>query len=257
MSSKFILKMRDFWRKNKPKIIIALLIWLVIIVINYILKNFKQEELPKTTYEPHIAIMDNSEVPEKLQDPIENLIDKYINYCNNKEYENAYTMISSNCRNALYPDIESFKKYIDSIFNTTTFNITFNISKLIFYILIFLVLISTHEFIHLVCIPNFLKSEKTYWGITFYGGFVATTEKISKSRFVIISIMPFLFISIIFPLIMALLGFLSNSIIFFCFINAAASSVDILNLFIILFQVPNNSHIVNNGNETYYKLSSN
>ncbi len=117
MSSKFILKMRDFWRKNKPKIIIALLIWLVIIVINYILKNFKQEELPKTTYEPHIAIMDNSEVPEKLQDPIENLIDKYINYCNNKEYENAYNMISSNCRNALYPDIESFKKYIDSIFD--------------------------------------------------------------------------------------------------------------------------------------------
>lgn len=157
----------------------------------------------------------------------------------------------------IYKFFQPFQKYIDSIFNTTTFNITFNISKLIFYILIFLVLISTHEFIHLVCIPNFLKSEKTYWGITFYGGFVATTEKLSKSRFVIISIMPFLFISIIFPLIMALLGFLSNSIIFFCFINAAASSVDILNLFIILFQVPNNSHIVNNGNETYYKLSSN
>ena len=159
----------------------------------------------------------------------------------------------------IYIFFQPFQKYIDGMFNTNTFNINinFNISKLIFYFLIFLVLICTHEFIHLVCIPNFLKSEKTYWGITFYGGFVATTEKISKFRFVIISIMPFLFISIIFPLIMTLLGFLNNFIIFLCFINAAASSVDILNLFIILFQVPNNSYIVNNGNETYYRLLSN
>lgn len=117
MSSKFILKVRNFWKRNKSKIIIALLIWLVIIVINFILKNLKQEELPKTTYEPHVAIMDDSEVPEKLQDPIENLIDEYISYCNNKEYDNAYNMISTSCKSSLYPDIEDFKKYIDSVFD--------------------------------------------------------------------------------------------------------------------------------------------
>ena len=118
MGSKFILKIRDFWKKNKSKIIIVLLIWFVMIVINYILKNWKVEELPSTTYEPHTAIMDNSEVPEKLQDPIEDLINEYIGYCNKKEYENAYYMLSEECRNALYPNIEGFKTYIDSIFDS-------------------------------------------------------------------------------------------------------------------------------------------
>lgn len=118
MSSKFILKLKDFWRKNKTKIIIVLLIWGVIIIINFILKNFKPEELPSTTYEPHVSIMNNSEVPKKLQNPIEKLIEQYINYCNNKEYDNAYNMLSKSCREAMYPNIEDFKQYIDNIFDT-------------------------------------------------------------------------------------------------------------------------------------------
>ncbi len=117
MRANFILKMKDFWRKNKTKIIIALLIWLVIVIINYILKNVNVEITPKTTYEPHTAIMDDSKVPEKLQNPIEELISKYINYCNNKEYENAYNMLSYDCKNQLYPNIEDFKTYIDSVFD--------------------------------------------------------------------------------------------------------------------------------------------
>ncbi len=117
MRADFILKMKDFWRKNKTKIIIALLIWLVIVIINYILKNINVEITPKTTYEPHTAIMDDSNVPEKLQNPIEELISKYINYCNNKEYENAYNMLSYDCKNQLYPNIEDFKTYIDSVFD--------------------------------------------------------------------------------------------------------------------------------------------
>lgn len=117
MRANFILKMKDFWRKNKTKIIIALLIWLVIVIINYILKNINVEVTPKTTYEPHTAIMDDSKVPEKLQNPIEELISKYINYCNNKEYENAYNMLSYDCKTQLYPNIEDFKTYIDNVFD--------------------------------------------------------------------------------------------------------------------------------------------
>lgn len=117
MGTKFILKIKDFWRKHKAKIIIILLIWLAIIIINQILKNIEKEELPSTTYEPHTAVMDNSKVPEKLQDPIEKLIEEYINYCNNKEYENAYNMLSDDCKKDVYPDIEDFKIYIDSVFD--------------------------------------------------------------------------------------------------------------------------------------------
>ena len=117
MSSKFILKLRDFFRKNKAKIIIALLIWAVIAIINFILKNMEPVEMPSTIYQPHTAIMDDTEVPKKLQDPIEKLIQEYIDHCNNKEYEAAYNMISQECREVLYPDISDFKIYIDSIFD--------------------------------------------------------------------------------------------------------------------------------------------
>lgn len=118
MYTDFRLKVRDFFKRNKSKIIIVLIVWLAIFIINYILKNYKGIETPKTAYSPHTAVMDNSKVPDKQQAPIEKLIEEYIKYCNNKEYEKAYNMLSSECKNEIYPNIEEFKKYIDSVFNT-------------------------------------------------------------------------------------------------------------------------------------------
>lgn len=118
MFTDFKLKIRDFYKRNRSKIIIILIIWFVIIVINFILKNYKGPQIPKTSYKPHTAIMDNSEVPKKDQEPIENLIDSYIECANNKDYEKAYNMLSYDCRNNLYPNIEGFKRYIDNVFDT-------------------------------------------------------------------------------------------------------------------------------------------
>ena len=84
------IKVRDFFKRNKSKILIILIIWLIVIIINFILKYYKAPQIPVTSYSPHTAIMDDSTVPKKYQDEIENLINKYIQYCNNKEYEEAY-----------------------------------------------------------------------------------------------------------------------------------------------------------------------
>lgn len=118
MYTDFRLKIRDFYKRNKSKIVIILLIWFVIIVINLILKNYKGPQTPKTSYKPHTAIMDNSEVPKKDQEPIEKLISDYIGCCNNKEYEKAYNMLSYECRTNLYSNIDDFKKYVDNVFDT-------------------------------------------------------------------------------------------------------------------------------------------
>lgn len=113
------LKISDFVKKNKMKIFVVIIIWVAIIVVNYALKNTQTINLPKTTYEPHTSIMDEeSTVPTQLQEPIAKLIDEYFNYCNNKEYEKAYNMLNDECKKNMYPNIEGFKKYIDSIFNT-------------------------------------------------------------------------------------------------------------------------------------------
>lgn len=112
-------KIVDYSQKNKKKLILVfLIIWLIIFIINTILKN-TPEKLPEpsTTYKPHVSVVDEKqEVPEKYQQPIENLIEKYMNYCNNKEYENAYKMITKECRDKNYPTLEQFKLYVDHVF---------------------------------------------------------------------------------------------------------------------------------------------
>ena len=54
-------------------------------------------------------------------------IKSFINYCNNKELENAYKMLTDECKNAMFPTVEEFKNiYIKNIFNITR---TYEIEK--------------------------------------------------------------------------------------------------------------------------------
>ena len=113
------LKIREFFKKYKTMIIIALSIWAIVLVINYILGRMPEVELvPITDYEPHIAVMDKSEVPQKLRYPIEEKISEFIKYCNEKEYEKAYELLSEDCRKNLYPKMDDFKIYVNLIFTT-------------------------------------------------------------------------------------------------------------------------------------------
>lgn len=129
---------------------------------------------------------------------------------------------------------------------------TFSID-LIFIIGLFMLLV-LHECIHLVLVPNFTKSKKTYMGITFFGGFVATEEEIKKGRFILITIAPYFIISIILPIILGVFGLLTTGLKFLIILNAMASSVDILTLFLVLTQVPNKATLVSNGQKTYWKV---
>lgn len=128
--------------------------------------------------------------------------------------------------------------------------ITFNL----FYVVALWLLVVIHEILHLVFIPNFLKSKKTYIGLSWFGGFVITEEKMSKIRFIIISIAPYIFLSILLPVVLGGLGLLSTPIKILVLLNSLASSVDMLVLVLILFQVPKNAVIVNSGPRTYWKL---
>ena len=95
----FRLKIRHFYRKNKKILIIGLSVWGIIIMVNHMLKNREVSTIPTTTYEPHISVMSQaSSTPKALQTPIEDLIDKYVEYCNTQDYESAFFMISKDCR---------------------------------------------------------------------------------------------------------------------------------------------------------------
>ncbi len=122
------------------------------------------------------------------------------------------------------------------------------------YVIYVYLFIISHEVIHLLLIPNFYRSEKTYFGIKPWGGFVFTTEKLSKGRFLLVTVAPFVVISILIPVILGLADLLSGFLVFLIFLNAFSSSVDMLNAALIAIQVPNGSIIVNNGFETYYRV---
>jgi hypothetical protein len=129
---------------------------------------------------------------------------------------------------------------------------TVNLFTLVFIVAI-LVFMIIHEFLHACFLPNVLKSDKTYWGINSFFGFIYTEEKIGKGRFLVISIMQFILLSLVLPFVLNMLGWLTGYTIFLCLINAMGSCVDCLNICLVAIQVPNGARIVNNGFETYFK----
>lgn len=149
--------------------------------------------------------------------------------------------------------VTRFYNPIGKIIEERSFSFTISIFDIIYFILAMLVLVIIHELLHIMFMPNFTRSDKTCFGITLFGGFAYTSEKISRSRFIVISIMPVVIISIAFPVILGVFNGFNGLIAFFIILNAASSAVDILNLILILFQVPKNGYVINNGAETYFK----
>lgn len=136
-------------------------------------------------------------------------------------------------------------------FTEEGFEITFSL----WYVLGFVSMIIIHELIHLVFVPNFLRSDKTYLGITWQAGFILTEDVISKSRFLLVSFAPFILISIVLPIILSWFGLLTPFLKVLIIINGVSSSVDFLNSYMIMKQVPKGGRIINNGFKTYWKAA--
>ncbi|MGP4071027.1 DUF3267 domain-containing protein [Piscibacillus sp. B03] len=131
----------------------------------------------------------------------------------------------------------------------------FEFAITIWHILGFFAMIIIHELIHFVFVPNFLGSEKTYLGITWQAGFIITEDIISKSRFLLVSFAPFIVISVILPFVLAWFDLLTPFLKFLIVLNGVSSSVDFLNSYMIMRQVPKGGQIINNGFKTYWKAA--
>lgn len=68
-----------------------------------------------------------------------------------------------------------------SILDADGLSIEFTINlKSLLYVIGILIYTFLHEMIHALTIPNVIHSQKIYWGINGYFGFVYTEEKIKK-----------------------------------------------------------------------------
>jgi hypothetical protein len=134
-------------------------------------------------------------------------------------------------------------------FRTDGFSISISLPAIIGLLL----LVAIHEMLHLVMVPNFVSSNRTYAGITYWGGFVYTEEEIPRSRYLLITMMPFVIISMLLPLVLGSAGLLTNTAMALILLNSMASSVDMLTMILIATQAPAGSRLTNNGTRTYWK----
>lgn len=132
-------------------------------------------------------------------------------------------------------------------------SITIDLQDLVYFLGLSVVIIFIHELLHLVFVPGFLTSDKAFLGITHFGGFAYSEEVLSKSRFILILLAPFIIISIIMPGILGALNLLNPLLKFMILSSAMGSGVDMLTLVLVLIQVPAGAYLTCNGMRTYWK----
>lgn len=110
------LKIIRAFRKYKKVVLIVLIIWAIIFTANMVLKNMPKNQSPTTTYSPNTTTMTEKEVPKKYQQTIADTISRFVDSCNNKDYQTAYNMLSADCKTEVYPTLDSFKSWVDSQF---------------------------------------------------------------------------------------------------------------------------------------------
>lgn len=110
----FRLKLRHWFRKNKNILFIVFLVWGVIFLINRFLSISDQVTEPETTYEPSISVINpGDKAPKKVQTTAEKMIDEYVGYCNEGNYQKAFNMLSEDCKKYAYNDsVDTFADHV-------------------------------------------------------------------------------------------------------------------------------------------------
>ncbi len=132
-------------------------------------------------------------------------------------------------------------------------SITIDLQDLAYFLGLSIVIIFIHELLHLVFVPGSLTSDKAFLGITYFGGFAYSEEILSKSRFILVLLAPFIVISIIMPGVLGTLNLLNPLVKFVILSSVMGSGVDILTLILVLIQVPAGAYLTCNGMKTYWK----
>lgn len=110
----FRLKLRHFIRRNRKIIYIVIIVWASIFLIDKIFRAMPVDYTPETTYEAHTSVMDQtSSTPKSLQEPIEDILNEYLDACNEGNYQKAFDMLSEDCREYAFDNnIQNFMKHV-------------------------------------------------------------------------------------------------------------------------------------------------
>ena len=109
------------------------LIWYIALIIVFVLfsikllnsyyeKDEERKKIEIINNEKNQTTQNTTEIEQTNNsvesDSIEKTMKSFVNYCNNREIENAYKILTDECKNAMFPTIDYLEKnYIDKIYN--------------------------------------------------------------------------------------------------------------------------------------------
>ena len=120
LNARFLLAINRFFRKNGRIVAIAVIALILLLLFNNMLKNKQNAPGNISSYNPDQPIIDDGgKVPSGERDKVKKTIDDFFNYCNDKDYQNAYRYLMSDVKEYYYNNkVEIFKTYVDSFFDT-------------------------------------------------------------------------------------------------------------------------------------------
>ena len=118
LNARFLLAINKFFRRNGRIVVIAVIALIVLLLLNNMLRDKQNNADNRSSYNPDNPIMDDGgKVPSGEREPVKKAIDDFFNYCNNKDYENAYKYLMNDAKDYyFYNQINNFKGYVDTFF---------------------------------------------------------------------------------------------------------------------------------------------
>ena len=153
-------KLLSYWNQNKRKILITIAVIALIIIIIQIANAMVKEQNKKDSNnqigqnivanditKPSESVVSNDKLTEKETKENSDFIEQFVNYCNQHKIEEAYNLLTDDCKAELYPTKEIFtSNYVNQIFgeqvnyelqlwytasNCYTYRITYNKGNLL------------------------------------------------------------------------------------------------------------------------------
>lgn len=115
----------NFLKTNKSKfanlgaklIIVAIVVFIATIIISVTSNLNQQSQMDGNLYKPEETVIKGSDISEEQYQSDKNIVDKFLDYCNNGQVEEAYNLISASCKEKVYQTLDIFKKtYYDLVF---------------------------------------------------------------------------------------------------------------------------------------------
>lgn len=115
-----------FWRDNKEKIMEIAKVFGILIGIGLSagvifstlnLNNGNESNTVSKVYVPEKTVISGDNITEEEFEKQNNLAETFVNFCNEQKVEEAYNLLTDDCKEKLYPSLQDFKeKYYDIIF---------------------------------------------------------------------------------------------------------------------------------------------